>query len=61
MTAAKTKKAKPPRTQVAPTSMRLDPRIRAALEAAARKERRTLTSLAEVIFEDWLRERGYLK
>jgi hypothetical protein len=60
MKAARTKKPKPP-AKFAATSMRLDPVIKAALEEAAKKERRTMTSLTQVILEGWLQERGFMK
>ena len=35
-------------------SLRLDPALRAALDTAARAERRTAGSLARVVLADWL-------
>jgi hypothetical protein len=43
------------------TTMRFDPTIKAALECAAKDDRRTASSLTMKILEDWLKERGYLK
>ena len=43
-----------------PTSMRLDPDVKAALEKAAADDDRSVSSLVERILKEWLRERGYL-
>ena len=42
-------------------SVRIKPSVRAALEEAAHQERRTASALAEIIIEEWLRARGFLK
>ena len=44
-----------------PTTMRFDPVIKAALERAAKEDRRSASSLTMKILEDWLRENGFLK
>jgi hypothetical protein len=44
-----------------PTSMRLDPEIKAALEKAAADDDRSVSSLVERILKEWLREKGYLE
>lgn len=43
-----------------PTSMRLDPEVKEALEKAATADDRSVSSLVERILKEWLRERGYL-
>ncbi len=45
---------------VAPTSMRLDPELKAALERAAHDDERSVSSLTERILRAWLMEHGYL-
>ena len=42
-------------------SLRLDARLRAALEKAADEDHRNLSSLVEKILSDWARNAGYLK
>lgn len=44
-----------------PTSMRLSADIKEALQRAAADNDRTLSNMAEIIFKEWLRARGYLK
>lgn len=41
-------------------TFRLPASTRAALERAAETERRSLSSMAVIILEEWLRERGHL-
>ena len=41
-------------------SFRIDPEMKAALEQAAKADRRSISSLVIIILTDWLRERGYL-
>jgi hypothetical protein len=43
------------------TTMRFDPAIKAALDRAAKSDRRTASSLTMKILEDWLKEKGFLK
>jgi hypothetical protein len=43
-----------------PTSLRLDPKIKKALEKAAEEDSRSMSNMIEKILTDWLRERGYL-
>jgi hypothetical protein len=43
-----------------PTSMRLDPEVKVALEKAAADDDRSVSSLVERILKEWLREKGYL-
>ena len=43
-----------------PTSMRLDPEIKAAIERAAKDDDRSVSSLVERILKEWLVRRGYL-
>jgi hypothetical protein len=40
--------------------IRVEPELKAALERAAKDDRRTVSSLVEGLLEDWLREKGYL-
>jgi hypothetical protein len=40
---------------------RLKPSVRQALGVAAKRERRTVSAMLEIVIEDWLRERGDLK
>jgi hypothetical protein len=47
-------------TRPNPTSIRLDPKIKKALEKAAEADSRSLNNIIEKILTDWLRERGYL-
>lgn len=45
----------------APIGFRIDPDIKAALEAAAKSDDRSVSSLVTIILRDWLRENGYLQ
>jgi hypothetical protein len=45
----------------APFSIRLDTRVRDALDRAAVEDRRSLSNLLEKIASDWLKQNGYLK
>ena len=47
--------------KAAALGIRLDPEIKEALARAAEADRRTVSSMAEKILADWLKERGYLK
>ncbi len=38
-------------------SLRVEPELRSAIEAAADEERRPVASMVRVILEDWIRER----
>lgn len=42
-----------------PLSVRLDPAVRRALDAAARHDARSLSSLTGRIIVDWLQKHGY--
>ena len=44
----------------APIGFRIDPNIKAALEAAAAADDRSVSSLVTIILRDWLREKGHL-
>ena len=46
--------------RTAPTSMRLDPQIKAAVERAAKADDRSVSSLVERILRGWLIENGHL-
>jgi predicted HicB family RNase H-like nuclease len=48
------------RLKTATLNLRIDPQLKAAADAAAAAERRSLTSLIEKLLADWLRENGYL-
>lgn len=41
-------------------SVRVPDEVKAAVEAAAKDERRSVASLVELIVSDWLKEKGYL-
>lgn len=43
-----------------PTSMRLAPEIKAALEKAAKDDGRSVSSMTDRILRAWLAEKGYL-
>lgn len=47
--------------KTSPLSFRAAPAVKAALEAAAKDDLRSVSSLIEKILTEWLRERGYLK
>lgn len=40
---------------------RIDPKLKAALEKAAKDDLRSTSSMVEKILMEWLREKGYLK
>ncbi|SEN42378.1 hypothetical protein SAMN04489859_1006148 [Paracoccus alcaliphilus] len=44
----------------APIGFRIDPEIKAALEAAAKADDRSVSSLVTIVLRDWLRENGHL-
>jgi len=44
-----------------PLGFRLEPRIKEALVAAAHDDRRSVSSLVEIVIERWLTEKGYLE
>lgn len=43
-----------------PIGFRVEPELKDALEKAAKEDRRSLSSLVEIILIDWLRDKGYL-
>lgn len=45
----------------APIGFRIDPEIKAALEAAAKADDRSVSALVTIILRDWLNEKGFLK
>jgi hypothetical protein len=55
------KKPQKPEAREATLSLRLKPTVKAALEHAAVKDKRTLSAMAEVLLEGALEQRGYLK
>lgn len=47
-------------TRDAPIGLKVFPSLKAALEAAAKNDSRSMASMAEKIISQWLRENGYL-
>lgn len=43
-----------------PLGFRVEPEIKQALEAAAKADRRSVSSLVENILSDWLKEHGFI-
>ena len=43
------------------TSVRFDTHVRAALDKAAKEDKRPTSSLIQKVMEDWLKAEGYLK
>jgi hypothetical protein len=43
------------------TSVRFDTRVRAAVEKAAKEDKRPMSTLIQKVMEDWLKAKGYLK
>ena len=43
------------------TSIRFAPRIKNAIDKAAKADARSASSLVQKVMEEWLKERGYLK
>jgi predicted DNA-binding ribbon-helix-helix protein len=43
------------------TSVRFETHVRAALDKAAKEDKRPTSSLIRKVMEDWLRAKGYLK
>jgi predicted DNA-binding ribbon-helix-helix protein len=43
------------------TSVRFDTHVRAALDKAAKEDKRPTSSLIQKVMEDWLKAKGYLK
>ena len=43
------------------TSVRFDTRVRAAIDKAAKEDKRPTSTLIQKVMEDWLKEKGYLK
>jgi hypothetical protein len=50
-------KAKP----TIPTSVRFEPKVKSALDKAAKADERSASSLIQKIVGEWLREKGFLK
>lgn len=46
--------------QTTPLGVRIEQETKAALEKAAKDDRRSMASLVDKIITDWLRDRGYL-
>lgn len=44
----------------APIGFRVEAELKAALEAAAKADDRSVSSLVTIILRDWLKERGHL-
>jgi hypothetical protein len=47
--------------KTASLSFRIDPKIKEAIEKAAKDDRRPVASFVEKVMADWLKEHGYLK
>ena len=47
--------------RTAPLGLRITPTLKSALESAAAADRRSVASMAELILEEWLTEKGYLE
>lgn len=47
-------------TRTAPLGLRIYPSLKIALERAAKDDKRSTASMAEIILTDYLREKGYL-
>jgi hypothetical protein len=43
------------------TSVRFDTRVRAAIDKAAKEDKRPTSTLIQMVMEEWLKEKGYLK
>jgi hypothetical protein len=43
------------------TSVRFDTRVRAAIDKAAKEDKRPTSTLIQMVMEDWLKAKGYLK
>ncbi len=43
-----------------PLGFRIEQELKEALVKAARDDRRSVSSLVEIVIEDWLQQRGYL-
>jgi predicted transcriptional regulator len=43
-----------------PTSVRLDPELKAALESAAKKDGRSMSSMLDRILRKWLESEGHI-
>ena len=50
-----------PRNKSAQVNLRLYPDLKAAAQAAAKDDHRSLTSLIEKLLSDFLQKKGYLK
>jgi len=44
-----------------PLGLRVTPSLKTALEKAAKDDRRSMASMAELILMDWLENKGYLE
>jgi hypothetical protein len=47
-------------TRTAGLSLRIDPKVKEALDKAAAEDRRSVASLVEKIAAEWLKSQGYL-
>ena len=47
--------------RTAPLGFRVTEELKAALERAAKNDRRSVSSLCELVLEEWLQANGYLK
>lgn len=44
-----------------PLGLRVTPSLKSAIEKAAKDDRRSMASMAELILTDWLENKGYLE
>jgi hypothetical protein len=51
----------PEETRSVALSLRVRPSVKKALDAAAKRDRRTTSALCEIVLEEWLRENGFMK
>lgn len=47
--------------RIAPVALRVYPSLKNALEEAAKRDRRSVSTMAELILTDWLTSKGYLR
>jgi hypothetical protein len=43
------------------TSIRFDPPVKAAIDKAAKSDKRSISSLVQKVMEEWLKAKGFLK
>jgi hypothetical protein len=57
----KKKTAAAPKPRDAQVSFKISASTKLALESAAREDKRSISSMAMVILEGWLKEKGFMK